>query len=321
MPAAGWPTVIYGHGTGGYHGGFADGSMVGGVAGALAREGLVGIGLSLPFHGERGDGSDPTLASFNYLNIASGRCTFRQAALEQIYLIEILARSSQQFRAGDTGSFQTDPERIAYMGHSHGGEVGALAAPFLGGRLSGMVLSGAGGGVSLSLVHRDAGDIDIQGLVQSFFDFEEGEALVETHPLVGMVQMLTEVSDPLNQARHWHRDAPPWAATPLDVLHFEGRQDIHTPPAATEALAAAAHQPILAPEAHRSTAHDLLDLPEVEAPLQGNLVAWDGSRVTGALAQFEDRDHFAIFDDGDAQQLYAHFLATALAGSAEIGEQ
>ena len=53
MPEAGWPIVIYGHGTGGDYRSFAAGSNMS-PADQLAREGIAAFGISLPLHGDRG---------------------------------------------------------------------------------------------------------------------------------------------------------------------------------------------------------------------------------------------------------------------------
>ena len=44
----------------------------------------------------------------------------------------------------------TDPNNVVYVGHSHGGEVGAIALPFIGKYVQSVVLSGAGGGLSVT---------------------------------------------------------------------------------------------------------------------------------------------------------------------------
>jgi hypothetical protein len=48
------------------------------------------------------------------------------------------------------------------------------------------------------------------------------------------------------------------------------------------------------------------------------VTAFDGSRVTAGLAQFEGQGHFAIYDDRDARSLYKDFLETAAAGAPEL---
>jgi pimeloyl-ACP methyl ester carboxylesterase len=313
-PANGWPVVIYGHGTGGSSRGFASGTNPLSPARMLARMGIAGFGISLPLHGDRGTGVDPALVSFNYLNPESARACFRQGALDQVYLAEMLSARSHAFGLPDGRIARTDPDRLAYMGHSHGGLIGAMAAPFFGDRIKGVFLSGAGGGLSTTVVTRDAGDFDIQGLLQSTLSFGAEDDLVQSHPVIAAVQTLAEVTDPINYAPYWSEREPFWAASPQSVLMTEGLNDVQTPPATAEALAAAGMLPLIAPAANVSTAHRLIGGGTDPAPIRGNRLSWDGARVTGGLAQYGNDDHFAIFNNDNAAALYQAFLYTALEG-------
>ena len=321
MPDEGWPVAIYGHGTGGDHLSFVrEGSTIS-PATTLAEAGIVGFGISLPLHGDRSAGLDPALASFNYLNPDSARSCFRQGALDQIYLATLLSRLPHQFETASS-TIRTDPERIAYMGHSHGGLVGAMAAPFFGKGIKAVFLSGAGGGLSTTLVTRDAGDFDIQEILESVLDFSDDDVLDETHPVVALVQTLAEATDPINYAPYWHRRAPHWPSTPQSVLMTEGVLDLQTPPDTAEALAAAGRLPIIAPTTQFSTAHRLLDDATDTAPAVNNRPTADGERVTAGLVQYRDGDHFVIFREPGAAALYREFLQTALnSGTPLISEQ
>jgi len=321
MPEAGWPVVIYAHGTGGDHHTFADGMGPLEVSNVLAEAGLAGLSISLPMHGDRSTGLDPALASFNYLNPDSAAATFRQGALDQLYLAELLTRQSHSFAMPSGTVFRTDPERVAYMGHSHGGLIGAIAGPFMGERVAAMVLSGAGGGLSTSVATRDAGDFDIQGILVDVFGFEDEEALLPSHPLLGMVQTLAETTDPINYAPYWVERHPYWETTPLSILMTEGLHDLQTPPDTAEALAAAGGLPVLAPAAHFGDGHRLRGMTAIDTPATLNLNTWDDVAVTGGLAQFPDQDHFAVFNDEDAAALYQHFLSTALSDVAQVDKR
>jgi len=313
MPEAGWPVVIYGHGTGGDHLSFVRSGSSISPATSLAEAGIMGIGISLPLHGDRSAGLDPALASFNYLNPDSAVSCFRQGALDQIYLATLLSTLPHHFETA-SGTVRTDPSRIAYMGHSHGGLVGAMAAPFFGDGIKAVFLSGAGGGLSTTLVSRDAGDFDIQEILESVLDFSDADVLDEMHPVVALVQTLAEATDPINYAPYWHRRSPHWPSTPQSVLMTEGLLDLQTPPDTAEALAAAGGLPIIAPTAHFSTAHQILDDGLDTAPTFHNARATTGELVTAGLRQFSTGDHFVIFRNPDAAALYREFLQTALDG-------
>jgi len=310
QPDDGWPTVIYSHGTGGDHTTFASGST-NVPATLLAQEGIAVIGISQPLHGDRGSGVNPALYSFNYINPEAGRTMFRQGALDQVFMAELMTRRGAVFTF-EGQELRLDPERVAYLGHSHGGEVGAKAVPFFGDRIKGAVLSGTGGGLGITLIERNADDFDIQSLITDTLEFDSDEVLDTFHPAIMLVQMDAEATDPINYARYWHRQQPTWESAPMSVLLTEGLLDVNTPPHSTEVLAGASGSPMLAPTAQLATIQELTGLVEEPTPAISNVTGWDGSDVSVGLAQFPDDGHFAIFRNYEAVQLYQTFLSTAL---------
>ena len=132
------------------------------------------------------------------------------------------------------------------------------------------------------------------------------------HPLVGLLQMSIEMTDPLNYAPYWNHVAPPWSAKPVSILHTEGLEDEYTPPESAEALAAAARTPTLSPTYQGMEAQVLLDLEDAERPAEGNIESFDGSACTAGLVQFPDDGHFPVFQNEEAMDLYRHFLETAI---------
>ena len=314
MPDEGWPVVIYAHGTGGNNRGFASRSDSLRPAHVFAEAGMMGFGISLPLHGDRGTGIDPALVSFNFLNPESARSCFRQGALDQLYLARLLSNQSHAFELPDGTIVRNNPDRLAYMGHSHGGLVGAIAAPFFGESVQGVFLSGAGGGLSISVINRDAGDFDIQGILQSTLDFGPHDDLVTSHPVIGVVQTLAEATDPINYAPYWNDREPFWPTAPQSVLMTEGLDDAQTPPQAAEALAAAGRLPLIAPAARVPIAHRIIGGGTDAAPVQQNQAAWSGSRVTSGLAQYANEGHFVVFNRPEAAALYQTFLYTAVEG-------
>ncbi len=323
MPDAGWPVVFYLHGTGGDHTTFANSSSQLEPAAVLARRGIAGIGISLPLHGERSTGGNPELLSFNYFNPTAARGNFRQAVLDAIYMIELLTTRQHSFLlpdddGGPPTTMRLDPDRVVYMGHSHGGIVGAMAAPWLGSRVPAVFLSGAGAGLSLSVEYRKEGGLDIQELISNTFALTADEAVVATHPLVGMVQTLGEAVDPINYAPYWHHRQPFWDNVPANVLMTSGLLDGNTPAITAEVMAGAAGIPILDPVAETQPVNELTGMVGQDVPTSLNLLAWDGTPVSGGLAQYPDSGHFPIFEDGDAARLYADFLESALNGDAPL---
>lgn len=320
-PDGGWPVVINAHGTGGdwrSHASPVTDPLT--PAAVQAEHGMATLSISQPLHADRGTGSDPTLVSFNYLNPESARCTFRQGSLDIVYLAELLSARAHCFTLEDGERACTDPDRVAFLGHSQGGITGAMALPFTDRQLRAAVLSGAGGGLSVTLVERPTEEVDINAILAEQLEFDTDEELSLTHPLVAMVQLLSEVTDPLNYAPWWHAVEPGWDGRPVDVLMTEGLLDEFTPPSTTEALASAAGVPVLDPVASASVALTLRGLDGQPIPTVGNALAFDGTLVSTGLSQYPTEGHYPIFDVPEAAELYAHFLNTAMDGDAEIGE-
>ena len=268
--------------------------------------------IDAPLHGVRAtEGTDSSLHSFNYLNPVSGRTNFRQGALDLVFLSEVLSKGLPDLvlESGDEVTLDTDS--VVFFGHSQGALVGALAAPFVGHHYRAMALSAAGGGLGMTLVLRKD-IIDFAATIATMMGFSPIETLDTFHPVVTLVQWLTDVTDPLNYAPYWHTLQPPWAATPTHVLLSEGLDDEQTPSVTTEALSAAGRVPILAPAVNAPEAITLRGLDVIARPSYGNITAYDGTDVTAGLAQYADHDHFTVFESSDAANLFLTFLISGL---------
>lgn len=314
-PEGGWPVVINAHGTGGDQRNHASGDRLSPAA-VLARAGMALFAISQPLHGDRGTGIDPSLVSFNFLNPDSARATIRQGALDNVYLAELLSQRAHCFEV-DGATTCTDPDQVAFLGHSQGGITGALAAPFWDGQVSAALLSGAGGGLSITMLQRDTTEFDIDSLLSEQLNVTLAQ-LDDHHPLVALIQTLSDVTDPINYGRHWLSEPVDGAASPVDILMTEGTEDQFTPPPTIEALAGSAGLPILDPVSQTSEVALLRGLVGQTLPASGNLTAWDQTPITGGLAQFPGSDHFPIFDLEEATDLYQHFLLTSLDGTPSL---
>ncbi len=321
MPISGWPVAIYSHGTGGDHESCCSVNSKLAPARVLAERGIAVFGISQPLHDDRGTTStDESLHSFNFLNPESARSNFRQGAVDIIYQASLLASQRHVFST-DHGEPEValDPDSIAFIGHSQGGLTGAIAAPFIGDIVDGFVLSGAGGGMSITLTQRKD-VVDIEQMVKDLLVFSEFEELTELHPISGLVQVLTEVTDPMNYAAYWFTQEDWFTPAPVNLLLTEGLNDEQTPFRTSEALSASGGLPILEPVVNASEAHELLGIASQTLPAENNRVAWNGESVTVGLAQYPDDDHFAIFDNSGAADLYGNFLQSAIADEPVLGE-
>lgn len=317
VPDAGWPLVIYSHGTGGDHLSFTSGTSAEGPA--MANRGVAMFGIAQPLHDDR---ATPTtsaeLDTFNFTNPEAGRTSFRQGAADQIWLAARLAEAASDFSvAGDT--LRIEHDNLTFFGHSQGAMVGALGASWLSVDCRAVGLSEAGGGTAASALLK-VDPIAIEPILAAAVGVEAG-TLTTLHPVLALVQMLSEPTDPLNYASSWFAEAPPWPGVrPVPVLLTEGLLDTFTPPVTIESLATAAHLPIVGTMYAKPAGFDLRDLGADNFPAKGNVEGWDGSRVTAGLAQYPDEGHFAIYYDKDAKDLYKDFLESAAYGETELPE-
>ncbi len=311
MPSTGWPIVIHSHGTGGEYDSHIQNPGV-----FLAQEGLAGIGIDQPLHGDRVSPplsqEELALYSFNFLNVRAGRTVQRQSVPDNISLLRMIQAGNLRVPAevSESGREERfDADAVVFFGHSQGGLTGGMLFG-VEDRFRGGVLSGAGGGLSLTLMLRKD-FVDIAEVVRGFLGISDPTELSEDHPVIQLVQTLIDTSDPIAYAPYYfdYNGFDP-SSRPRSVLMTEGMQDEQTPPATTEVLAATAGVPILAPFASWPLGLTLKGIGPVTLPVSGNILLSDGNRVTGLLVQFSDRDHFAVFEDSQARAYYREFLRT-----------
>ncbi len=317
QPPNGWPVVISQHGTGGSYTSFASGDHALEEAAQYAMAGLAGLSIDQPLHGTRGQSDQTDLFTFNYLNPDSGRSNFRQGAADALYLAKLVHEHGGAFLTESGDTIRLDPDRIYFMGHSQGGLTGALALPFLGPYIDGAVLSGAGGGLSITLVERKD-PLDIAAVLADLLDFDGHEEPGEFHPAIGLIQWLVDVTDPVNYAPYFYAERGAWPKQePTPVLIFSGIEDAQTPYRTAETLAAAARAPWLAPGVTAPESQALAGLEPTWGPLRDNAPAYDG-KVTAAFSQWEGASHWVVFWDGNAARLYREFLRTAALGEPTV---
>jgi len=317
-PSAPLPVVLYGHGTGGSYRGFASSDGPFSVARVLAERGMVGIGFDQPLHGTRGtESTDVELHSFNYLNPESARAGFRQGALDIVWLLRALTDRPAAIALPGSGLVRLDPDQVSYVGHSHGGLTGGLALPWVAQDLRAAVLSGAGGGLAISVVKRKD-PVDIAQLVGQVLQLDPGESLTPLHPVIGLVQLLVEETDPLAYAPAWFAEDRGYQRATTHVLLTSGRFDEQTDHETAEALAIAARMPQIAPTWSTPFGFGLRGLSPVPSPARDTVQGFDGVARTAGFSQWADGDHFVIFRDARARDMYGRFLATALQDRAEI---
>jgi pimeloyl-ACP methyl ester carboxylesterase len=306
MPDAGWPTVLYGHGTGGDYRSFLVGKVYP-VGRELAKECFAVMSIDQPLHGIRYDGDiDLDIYSFNFVNLRAAMSNFRQSAIDvmsQVRLVRNLFIVPAS--VSTTGEeIRLDGERISFFGHSHGALSGTMLAA-IETDILGYVLSAAGGGLSYTLVLRKD-PFDIKAFMEGVLKITNPHELTIAHPIIALAQNLADITDPLTYAP-LYRD-PGDGRPPVNILLTEGTLDEQTPALTTDNLAAAARIPILKDTAQESVAHTLLGMQPVTPPIVGNWSTRPNVYGTSLLARFKDDDHFAIFSNTAAYVVYMAFL-------------
>lgn len=302
MPAAGWPVILYSHGT------FGDWqTCLDGAEQEAVQEGLAMICIDQPLHGTRGVSDEVDyLHVFNFINPRSGRMTFRQSAIDTMWLSRMVADGRFDMPVGTTNfanPIVLDPANIVFFGHSHGGLAGTIVLA-VDSRIKGAVLSGASG-ILVETILRRKDPLDIAATLALVLGVSV-ERLDTFHPTLSLAQMLVDATDPINYAPYWLE--PVTGGNSKHVFMTEGTEDALSPAVGADAVAAAAGIPLLNPVANASEAHALKGLFAVDMPVNSNLLSTTGQFVTGALRQFAGGDHWVALEDRGAISIWRGFF-------------
>ncbi len=344
-PPAGWPVVIYAHGTGGDYRSF----IRGGVSNLLAQVKdstgnetgrFVVISIDQNLHGARvSDGFTTELTFFNYQNPEASINNVIQAGVDNFALIRRLKglrfdglpwgpdsghAGSQDF----SPAFQINPEQIFFMGHSQGAITGPVFLAFEP-DVKAVVLSGAGGNVVQSLLDKTE-PIEIRAVLKLVL---RGE-IDAFHPVLNLMQELLEPAETLNYGPMLtYRPAP--GIAPKHIFLAQGFEDHYTPRSTTDALARGMRLPQLGPIQHPIDFLELFNLPVAPLPASGNL-SFSGPTITAGVLQYKSPKllrtctetkpcesgsycesgtcradgHFVIFDVPNAMRQFSNFLAS-----------
>jgi hypothetical protein len=305
VPPGGFPLVIYSHGTGGDYT-----SVIGDIADDLALRGVASVGIDQVLADHRIQsfasttgcfGNESDYCFFNPINAQAGRNNSRQAALDNVTLRKMLAHLTVPAAiAGRDVTFSLD--HVGFFGHSQGGLTGAIYTA-ADSTLAGSVLSGAGGYITETVLVRTT-PLDLMTLVRLVINVPASETIDEFHPVLGLLQTLAEVSDPLNYARYWLA-RPTGAAKNLYVT--SGLLDEDVPPIGAAWMAAAGGVPPVAPLFAFSDVFAAVGLSPIARPVQSNVAG-----VTAVFRQFQNQDHFAAFDDPSARVDWSTFLSAVV---------
>jgi|GEM_PF-812640 len=308
-PDGGWPVVVYGHGTGG-HLNSSLGDGVRNEAHQLAAAGWATLAVSEPHHATRDgfvDGSEE-LYTFNLLNPVAGRDNWRQSALEKMQLVSAVPNMTLGVSITGGAPIPFNADRVAYMGHSQGGIVGAIVLG-VEARFEGAFLSGAGAGFSPSLIAKTE-PVNMLNIFRTLLALPEDEPIDDYHPVLALLQLWVDPADPVNYGDAWR--AGDGTRTPHLVM-TSGLEDAFTPKRNHAALAGAFGLPVVEPVAEDLDVLDIMGVTAVENGVSGNDVGAQGAITTGVL-QYPFDGHFAIYNNAAGQRSYLTFFQSLLLG-------
>lgn len=319
MPAAGYPIVLYAHGTGGTYR-----SMLGGgdEAESLGKRCIATMGIDQIFHGTRpgADGGNVELLFFNVQNPVAARANGPQSAIDVVQQGRLFTESAMTLPASvsRTGTeIKFDKTRLAFMGHSQGGLNGPMFLA-IDNQARGGMLSGSGSMIEIALVEKTK-PVNVAGLVKSVFlglSTDEYPELDLFHPALSLAQTMVDPTDPLNYVRQIATE-PRAGFEPKSVLMTEGVNadgtgDSYAPPHGIEVQAVALGLPPQNPVIHPIEELAWGDLSPITIPpagLSGNLA---NGKASGVLAQWTASDasdgHYVIYDIPAAMDQAAGFV-------------
>ena len=325
MPAAGWPVVLYAHGTGGSYTSFINDRSAATAARVtddndkvIAQLAMISIDQVL--HGPRDpSGSDPEVTFYNFQNIVAAHDLAKQAGADDFQLLRLVEAINIAAAPMTGAPIKFDPSRIYFKGHSQGGQTGPLFIAYEP-KVKAAILSGAGAVLEVALLNKTE-PVKIPGLVQAIV----GEPVDLFHPLMALLQTYLDGVDPGNYAHLFYRE-PPAGQAPKSIYQSLGIVDHYTPVPTIIALALATGNqpanPVLLPIADLA----LTTMKFVDPPIANNVA---GGKATGVLREYLVPNnsngvpaydgHFVVFDHPDAIRQSNRFLAThAATGTATL---
>lgn len=340
MPAAGFPLVLYFHGTDGAAGQVVDRGPVAapggtpakgrGPAHVLAAHGFATVGAALHLNPERYSGP-VGLSDRVYLNIANLGAyndTFRQMTIEQRLLLDalagltidpaVVAACGLAAPAAGAAGYRLATDRVYAMGQSLGGQitnmVGAVEP-----RVAGVVPTGSGGYWSLTVLAAEfAPGIPANQAIALLLQVPEVRD--HLHPGLQLVQSVFEAAEPLVYAKRLAHEPLPGHA-PRAIFQPVAIDDpgFPTPIYNAMALASGTQQAgaVLAPSLQQWLALEGRD-SVLGFSVRGNGRSRAGERYTGAVVQYTSDgilDGHHIFSQLDeVKYQYGCFLQSLVAG-------
>jgi len=318
-PAAGWPIILYAHGTGGfYRSGILEGlaaaatsiSLGGGGPAQFAFLGYDGV-MTGPRRGA-GVTQSPDTLFFNFANPVAARDNVLQGAADVFALVRAAETITLPALADAGTATSFDPAHIYFIGHSQGSTVGLPASAFEP-DLAGMVYSGAGGDLRASLVTK-TNPVDIAALTPYVL---QDSPVDTTHPALNMFQGFFERVDAVNYGALLLQTLPT-AVSARPLVQTYGLGDTYAPIPTLQAVAVSIG---LQPAGAVPGPMPWPSATGLSLPVSDNFMTSTGN-VTAALLEADSMGaydgHFVLFDDPAMLTRVMQFLGTAATGTATI---
>ena len=312
MPEAGWPVLIYAHGTAGsYRNGVTQmSSLISNFEGSDGARGMLMISWDQVQHfNRRGDSElDPEPLVFNYGNPQAARGNFMQGSADLYAIVKYVESLEIPADQSPTGkAIKADPSQVYFLGHSQGGTTGPLALPFEPG-IRGAILSGAGASLTLGLLGKTSPVDSPSALKLALQDPD----LIENHPVLNLIQGYYEPVDPINYAPYLAKYQRQGITAGMHIFHIFGVGDTYSPPAGLKVMARALYSTYL------GTIFDDIGggvLLKASGEADGNRrVGEENFTIVGK--QYDPKDaydgHFVLFRNDSAQDDVIEFLRTGI---------
>jgi len=333
IPDAGFPLMLYLHGSGGQSTDLVDRGRIGptepaqpgsGPAAVIAEHGIAGFAAALPLGPERLPGAVEQ-EYLNFANLAAFPSTFHQGVLEQRLFVDALVQLSIPGSvAADCGlpaGIHFDETKLVASGQSMGGMYSNMIAA-TDPRIGAVVPTGAGGFWHWTLLNTEL----IEGMdeiLTLLFDVEDG-GLDYTHPGLALLALAWEPAEPaVFMPRIAHRPLPGHPSRA--VYQPIGAGDPYFPAPIYDAAVLAYGNQLGGDEIWSSTRKSLGVVGDSETaayPLSANRTSSDGSQFTGVAVQFADDGimdgHYIAVQRDEVKYQYGCFFATYLLGNATV---
>ncbi len=337
-PAAGFPTLVFAHGTGG---GFRD-AAAGGTAEFAAEVGIATLSLEGNLHGERrGDTDTDGLIGgipldqlvFNLRNPDAARDNILQGAIDQFTAVR-LAGHFADATAPEPPPAALDPKNLFFMGHSQGAQAGVAFLPYEP-DIRAVVLSGGGANLLRAILGKTEPKVSLGGaeyppreLLQLAFQERPDRPISANHPLLQLFNTFVNRSDGDVYGPLLRKGASEDIGT-KHILGYIGHVDSYTPLRAAASLAISANLAVGGSNLFPAPCDQYGDdearvcgysisgfMPVTPLPASGN--AGGATAVVLMRDQPADKDgHFVAFTPTEMQRTIS-FLDSARDGATAI---